>query len=146
MQTQPASQNRREITMNPGAGNPFESIESAHDFVALLADTVIEAKKEIDADIQKELGSKLPRREEALRLVSYSLEKPVLHMKKSCRILNDLRSLRRLLVTESAAPAPVKQHKPAATVRPDMPIPAVHSTSPPTGGKATPRSGRAVAA
>ena len=132
--------------MNPGAGNPFESIESAHDFVALLGETVIEAKKEIDADIQKELGSKLPRRVEALRLVSYSLEKLVLHMKKSCRILNDLRSLRRLLVTERAAPAPVMQHKPAPTARPDIPIPPVHSTAPPTVGRPTPRSRRAVAA
>ena len=52
--------------MNPGSGKDFESIESAQDFVALLSQTVIEAKKEIDADVQKEIGSKSGRRLDAL--------------------------------------------------------------------------------
>ena len=132
--------------MHPGAGSPFESIESAHDFVNLLSETVMEAKKEIDTDIQKELGSKVPRRVEALRMVSYSLEKLALHLKKSCRILNDLRSLRRLLVAERSAPARPAQPKPASAVRPDVPMPAVHSPTPASAVRPRPRPGGAVAA
>ncbi|MBZ5628833.1 MAG: hypothetical protein LAO06_08200 [Acidobacteriia bacterium] len=132
--------------MNPGSGRNFDSIESAHDFVALLAQTVIEAKKEIDADVQKEEGSKTPRRLDALRLVSYGLEKLELHMKQSCRILNDLRSLRRLLAAERTAPARAVSAKPAPAVRPDLPIPAVHSPSPARVGASPARSGRVVVA
>jgi hypothetical protein len=133
--------------MEPGSGSPFESIESAHDFVNLLSETVLEAKKEIDTDVEKELGSKSPRHVDALRLVSYSLEKLALHMKKSCRILNDLRSLRRLLAEERTRATAVKA-KPAAAVRPDIPIPAVSVPSPSAARPATPRpgNGRAAAA
>jgi hypothetical protein len=82
------------------AGSPFESIESAHEFVALLSETVREAKREVEADVQRESDSEFPRRLEALRTTLYSMEKLELHMNKSRRILNDLRSLRRLLFEE----------------------------------------------
>jgi len=82
------------------AGNHFESIESAHDFIGLFSETVTEVKKEVDAEI---LDSESARRVQALRTVSYNLEKLAVHMKKSCRILNDLRTLRRLLLEERTA-------------------------------------------
>jgi hypothetical protein len=85
------------------AGSPFESIESAHEFVALLTETVREAKREVEADVQREADSEFPRRLEALRTTLYSMEKLELHMNKSRRILNDLRSLRRLLFDERSA-------------------------------------------
>ncbi|MBZ5569356.1 MAG: hypothetical protein LAN64_16085 [Acidobacteriia bacterium] len=132
--------------MNPGSGKDFESIESAQDFVALLSQTVIEAKKEIDADVQKEIGSKSGRRLDALRLVSYSLEKLELHMKQSCRILNDLRSLRRLLAAERTAPARAVPPKPAPAVRLDTSLPAVHSPCRATVKPQPPTPGRVVAA
>jgi hypothetical protein len=87
------------------AESPFESIESAHEFVALLAETVKEAKREVEADVQRESDSEFPRRLEALRTTLYSMEKLELHMSKSRRILNDLRSLRRLLFDERTANA-----------------------------------------
>jgi hypothetical protein len=37
--------------MNTPTGNAFESIDSAHDFVALLTETVIEAKRDVEADV-----------------------------------------------------------------------------------------------
>jgi hypothetical protein len=40
-----------------------------------------------------------------LRIVAYKLEKLAQHMKQSQRILNDLRSLRRLLFEERRRPA-----------------------------------------
>jgi hypothetical protein len=86
-------------------GSPFDSIESAHEFVALLAETVHEAKQDVEADIERESGSDSPRRLDALRTALYSMEKLELQMNKSRRILNDLRSLRRLLFEERGASA-----------------------------------------
>jgi hypothetical protein len=90
--------------MSYKAGSPFESIESAHEFVALLSETVRDAKKEVAADVQRESGSEFPRRLDALRTALYSMEKLELHMNQSRRILNDLRSLRRLLFDERSTP------------------------------------------
>jgi len=87
------------------AGRAFDSIESAHEFVALLAESVREAKREVEADVERESGSETPRRLDALRTTLYSMEKLELHMNKSRRILNDLRSLRRLLFEERSAGA-----------------------------------------
>lgn len=84
-------------------GRTFDSIESAHDFVSLLSEAVADAKRDIDNDVQREANGKTSRRLEALRLTSYSLEKLESHMTKSRRILNDLRSLRRLLFQERAS-------------------------------------------
>jgi hypothetical protein len=85
------------------SGSPFDSIESAHEFVALLAETVHDAKCDVEADIQRESDSAAPRHLDALRTTLYSMEKLELHMNKSRRILNDLRSLRRLLFEERTA-------------------------------------------
>jgi len=89
--------------MSYKAGSSFDSIESAHEFVALLAETVREAKQEVEVDVQRESSSDSPRRLDALRAALYSMEKLELHMNKSRRILNDLRSLRRLLFDERSA-------------------------------------------
>jgi hypothetical protein len=91
--------------MSYKAGSPFESVESAHEFVTLLAETVREAKKDVEADVEREAGSESPRRLDALRTTLYSMEKLEHHMNKSRRILNDLRSLRRLLFDERSAVA-----------------------------------------
>jgi hypothetical protein len=107
--------------MNHATGSPFESIESAHDFVSLFSDSVSDAKREIENDMQREMTSNAPRRLDALRLAAYNLEKLELHLNKSRRILNDLRSLRRLLFEERAAtrtPASAKPAQKAATEAP----------------------------
>ena len=83
---------------------PFDSVESAQEYLRLLAEAVAEAKREVGADLTSEANSKFPRRLEALRLVVYNLEKLGQHLKASHRLLNDLRRLRRLLLEESAAP------------------------------------------
>ena len=86
--------------MNGQFQNPFESIESAHDFFRLLSEEVLEAKQEIHADLQRESTLPSSRRLDALRVASYGLEKLEAHVIRSSRILNDLRSLRRLLFSE----------------------------------------------
>ena len=90
----------------------FETLESAYDFVALLGETVAEARRELEGDVQRESASDHSRRLDALRVALYSLDKLELHVNRSQRILNDLRTLRRLLfeergrtgVAQSAAP------------------------------------------
>ncbi len=75
----------------------FESIESAQEYLGLLAQVVTEAQQAVQADIQGSVESDRPRRVEALRLIGYNLEKLAFHLKTSRRILNDLRMLRRIL-------------------------------------------------
>jgi hypothetical protein len=86
--------------MNPDSGSPFDSIEDAHEFLTLLAQTIFETKLEIEADVQRESSSNYPRRAEALKLTLYTLSRLEFHMNRSRRILNDLRTLRRLLFEE----------------------------------------------
>jgi hypothetical protein len=81
-------------------GDQFETLESAYDFVALLAETVNEAKRELEGDVQRESASDHSRRLDALRVALYGLDKLELHVNRSQRILNDLRTLRRLLFDE----------------------------------------------
>jgi hypothetical protein len=96
----------------------FDTIESAQEFLALLREAVDDAKRNTDADIVAE-GDLLPaRRLDALRLVVYKLEKLDQHMKASYRLLNDLRSLRRLLLEERADPTLARNDE-SAMIRPN---------------------------
>jgi len=79
---------------------PFDTIESAQDFVRVLAETVIEAKQEIQLDLERELELPPTRHLDALQIAIYNLDRLEKHMASSRRILNDLRSLRRLLFAE----------------------------------------------
>jgi hypothetical protein len=83
---------------------PFDSIEGSHEYVALLAEVLDEARREVEAEIADAHGEGAERRKEALLLVSYNLAKLNLHIANSRRILNDLRTLRRLLLGERKSP------------------------------------------
>ena len=100
--------------MSPRIEDQFETLESAYDFVALLAETVAEAKQELENHVQRESASNLSRRLDALRMALYSLDRLELHVNRSRRILNDLRTLRRLLFEErgrtSATQSATAQH------------------------------------
>jgi hypothetical protein len=100
---------------------PFDSIEGSHEYVSMLAEAIEEARKEVDADIAVALTEGAERRKEALQLVSYNLAKLTLHITTSRRILNDLRTLRRLLLAErqgqaEATPAEAPRRQRAAGV------------------------------
>jgi len=82
------------------AETPFDNIEGSHEYVALLAEALREARRDIEAEIALAEGDGAERRKEALLLVSYNLAKLNLHIAASRRILNDLRTLRRLLLAE----------------------------------------------
>ncbi|MBZ5582317.1 MAG: hypothetical protein LAQ30_08970 [Acidobacteriia bacterium] len=79
---------------------PFDSIEGSHEYVALLAEAIAEARRDVDADILAAEREGAERRKQALLLVAYNLAKLNLHFTNSRRILNDLRTLRRLLLAE----------------------------------------------
>jgi hypothetical protein len=81
---------------------PFDSIESSHQYVALLAQAIEEARLDVQGDIAVAMADQADRRREALQLVLYNLSKLESHMNASRRILNDLRTLRRLLLDERA--------------------------------------------
>jgi hypothetical protein len=95
----------------------FETLESAYDFVALLAETVSEAKRELEGNVQRESASDHSRRLDALRVALYSLDKLELHVNRSQRILNDLRSLRRLLFEERGKTGVAQSATPQHTTR-----------------------------
>ena len=84
---------------------PFDNIEDAHDFLTLLGQTIFETKLDIEGDLQRESHSNFSRRVEALKLTLYTLTKLEFHMQRSGRVLNDLRSLRRLLFEERTVTA-----------------------------------------
>ncbi|MCS7315436.1 MAG: hypothetical protein RMI94_01860 [Bryobacterales bacterium] len=97
---------------------PFDNIESAQQFVELLCEAIEEARSEVEEEIARACGPGDERRRQALQLVAYNLAKLAMHMGTSRRILNDLRTLRRLLLNERelgrAAMATADGEEPAA--------------------------------
>jgi hypothetical protein len=86
------------------AETPFDTIEGSHEYVALLAEALDEARRDVEAEVALAEREHADRRKEALLLVSFNLAKLNLHITSSRRILNDLRTLRRLLLAERGLP------------------------------------------
>jgi hypothetical protein len=86
------------------AETPFDSIEGSHEYVRMLAEAVDEARRDVEDEVAAAERDRADRRKEALLLVSYNLAKLNLHITSSRRILNDLRTLRRLLLAERGLP------------------------------------------
>ena len=79
---------------------PFDNIESAQRYVELLVEAIEESKRDVDADIARAESNLSERQKQALQLVSGTLAKLSDHMTISRRMLNDLRTLRRMLLEE----------------------------------------------
>jgi hypothetical protein len=93
------SQSRRDT-----ADHHFPSIESAHQYIAQLIEALIEEQATIEENMAEVVDRGDARRGEALRLVSYKLTQLKQHLEMSQRLLNDLRTLRRLLQDERVKP------------------------------------------
>ena len=93
--------------MTPPLQTPFDSIENAHQYVRLLAEAIADAKTEIAADLDSPTTTvaKSERRVQALQIVQFKLDKLEQHLQSSSRLLNDLRTLRRLLLDGRPEPA-----------------------------------------
>jgi len=79
---------------------PFDNIESAEQFVKLLIEAIDQSRRDVDADIALYDGDSLRRSKKALQLISSNLAKLSQHMANSRRIMNHLKTLRRLLLQE----------------------------------------------
>jgi hypothetical protein len=86
--------------MNNQSEIPFESIEGSMEYVSLLADVIDEASQDIASEIALAESEAADRRKEALQLVAFKLAKLSSNINTSRRIMNDLRTLRRLLLEE----------------------------------------------
>jgi hypothetical protein len=82
--------------------NPFDSIESAQDFMGLLSEAIEEAIRDVEDDRKAGQNEGQERRVEALNLALYKLKLLDEHVIRSQRLLKDLGSIRRILVGEQA--------------------------------------------
>lgn len=110
------------------SASPFDTIESAHGFVQFLSSTLAETKKEVSADIEREINGDPNRRRDAMLVAMYNLERLEYHLTRSARLLNDLRSIRRLLLEERTSSGKV--------ARVPQPVEAAHAATVPKNGKA----------
>ncbi|MBV9227457.1 MAG: hypothetical protein JOZ45_16250 [Acidobacteriaceae bacterium] len=78
---------------------PFDTIESALEFLQLLQIESTKARQEVEFLMEQDTATS-PRREEAFRLVVYKLSQLNSHVESSQRVLHDLRALRTLLLRE----------------------------------------------
>lgn len=79
---------------------PFDTIESALEFLQLLQIESRKAQQEVHS-LMEQHQMDFPRREEAFRLVIYKLSQLNSHVEASQRVLHDLQSLRTLLLREA---------------------------------------------
>ena len=86
--------------MSYSSETPFDNIETSHEYVTLLSEAIAIALAEVEEDIALASAAGAERRKEALQLVLFNMNKLKTHMTSSRRILNDLRTLRRLLLEE----------------------------------------------
>ena len=92
--------------MSHQSETPFDNIESALEYVNHLLEATREAQEQVGVEILRAVNPQLARRKQALELVNYKLDKLSSHIAASRRILNDLRTLRRLLLEERKTPNP----------------------------------------
>ena len=110
--------------MNQAFQSPFASIEDAHEYLTLLAQTIFETRLEIEEDVQRESDGTRPRRADALKLAVYTLARLEFHMHRSRRLLNDLRTLRRLLFEERTLTALTQRPSADGKARAETLLPA----------------------
>ncbi|MGC1452692.1 MAG: hypothetical protein WA830_21895 [Candidatus Sulfotelmatobacter sp.] len=79
---------------------PFDSIESAHEYMNILAETTLEVMGDLKRDRDRAIGEGDLRRAQAIDLAMFKLKMLSCHVHKSRRMLNDLRILRRLILNE----------------------------------------------
>jgi len=96
--------------LNCTAKSPFDRIEAAQQYLALLSKSVADNRQRVEADMMEATNHNSQRFLEVLRLGVYNLEQLEKHLKASRQMLNNLRKLRRLLSKENPANPTIK-HK-----------------------------------
>jgi hypothetical protein len=88
------------MAMRQALQNPFESLESAYEYICLLETALDEARGTVEEQARTSEVEGADRRLQALQIVMYKLHSLNEHMHASRRLLNDLRTLRRILLGE----------------------------------------------
>lgn len=96
--------------MEDRSETPFENIEGALEYVNLLLEAIQEAQQQVEGEITLAASPGLTRRKQALQLARYKLDRLSSHIAGSRRVLNDLRTLRRLLLEERQVPGGASEH------------------------------------
>ena len=86
---------------------PFDSIESAYDFMNVLADTIVATLTDLHRDHEFALQEGQTRRARAIELAVFKAKTLNSYVAKSRRTLNDLRTIRRLILNERMTPEAV---------------------------------------
>ena len=97
---------------------PFDSIESAHEYVRLLCEALDDAERAIGQEIAHPCEFTGRRHFDALRLVDYKLKALRQHFVASRRLLTDLRTLRRYLLDERTPEPTLDRHASVDTPQP----------------------------
>jgi hypothetical protein len=97
---------------------PFNCIEEAHQYIGLLRDAADETQVEVRDDLAAAEMAGARRRVEALYVVMQKLGQLRQHLDATRRVLNDLRTLRRLLFEERDGVGDQAHDTPSATVPP----------------------------
>jgi hypothetical protein len=98
----------------------FGSIEGAAEYVALLLESVNEARADLEAETAASAAAGRERRKQAIQLATYKLSQLEQHLMTSHRLLNDLRTLRRLLFNERQVAPTERTERPAPSPRADL--------------------------
>jgi hypothetical protein len=79
---------------------PFDSIESAQEYMSILAATALEVMSDLKRDREAALREGAERRAQAIQLAIFKLKQLNANVYRSRRMLNDLRTIRRLILNE----------------------------------------------
>jgi len=82
---------------------PFGTIESTYEYMRLLGEALNDAKASVSEDLAASETTSANRRQDALRLIHFKLTQLESHVTASRRILNDLRTLRNMLLGERSS-------------------------------------------
>ena len=85
----------------------FDSIESAYDFMNVLAETILGVMKDLHRDHEIAVQEGQERRARAIELAIFKTKTLTCYVTKSRRTLNDLRTIRRLILNERLSPEAV---------------------------------------
>jgi hypothetical protein len=95
-----------DVDMERVIDTAFGSIEGAAEYVGLLLESVDEARADLEAETALSAAAGRERRKQAIQLATYKLSQLEQHLTTSHRLLNDLRTIRRLLFNERQAASP----------------------------------------
>jgi hypothetical protein len=94
------------VSQKSQAETNFGSIEGAAEYMGRLLEAVNEAHEDLKGEALLAASTGAERREQAIQLATYKLSQLKNHLTTSHRLLNDLRTIRRLLFAERQTEAP----------------------------------------